>query len=121
MSGSGSAASAIRRGNVSNSVSSIFPAFFPNEGNEANAGQVLLLDRAIVSLRHFDEFLNPSRTAKRHDDFSAWRELIEQRLGHVTPAGRGQDRVIGRTLRPALGPVALDNVDIVESEAPHAV
>src|SRR5262245_29736106 len=86
ISGSCSAASAINFGNDSSAVSSIFPAFFPNQGNEPDAAKVLVLQRSARSLRHFDQLLSPSWATERHDDAPVVSELLDESLGNVGPA-----------------------------------
>src|SRR3954452_6689222 len=121
MSGSGSAASAIRRGRTARSVSSIFPSLLPNQRHEAHAAQILLDELAIGTLGHLDQLLHPARLADRHDDAPAVGELLDPRLGHVAAAGGGDDRIERSLVETALRPVALDNLEVVVAEAVNAL
>src|SRR5690348_13125809 len=87
MSGSGSAARAIRSGSASSSVSIIAPAFLSDQGNEADAAKALFRGRAVGSLRHFDQFLSAVRVADRHHEPSAGCKLVDERRRDMATAG----------------------------------
>src|SRR5262249_5796643 len=95
------------------SSSSIFPALFPNQGNEPDSAEVLALDRAVSSLRHFDQLLHPAGIAHRHDDASGVGKLLDHRLRNVASARGSENGVERRMFGTTLGPVALDDCDIV--------
>lgn len=88
------------------------PAFLADKRNEANGAQVGLLHASVGSFHDLDEPLHAARTADRHDDRAAGRELIDKGHWHMTSARRGKDRVIGRPFGPAPRAVALDDLDI---------
>src|SRR4051794_25297197 len=108
MSGSGSAASAIKRGSGSTSVSSIAPSFLADQWNEAHRTKVRLLQRSVLCLGDPYQLLDPPRVADGHHNGSPRRELVDQRLGHVAPARRSEDRVVRRIFGPAASPVTFD-------------
>src|SRR6185503_19822259 len=116
MSGSGSAASAISRAGLSNSVSSIFPTLFPDQGNEADAAEVRLLKRPVRALRRIDEILDPAGASNRHDDASLRLQLLDERGRDMASARSGKDRVERRFFGPAPGAVAVDDSDIAVAE-----
>src|SRR5690349_3048207 len=117
MSGSGSAAFAIRSGRTSSSVSSIAPSFLADEGNEANRAEGLLFEASVVAPGHLDQFLHPAQLTDRHDDAPVGGELFHERRRDVAAAGSGNDRIEWRSVRPAFRSVALDDLDIVVAEA----
>src|SRR5689334_17375628 len=98
---------------TSSSVSSIVPSFLADQGDEANAAQLFLLEASVLLLGYFYQLLDPTRLAQRHHDAPAGGKLLHQRTRNVTSAGRGEDRVEGRAVGPAFRSVALDDRDIV--------
>src|SRR5438477_3105626 len=100
----------------SDAVSIILPSLLADQRHEAHAAKTLLDQLPLCALRDLDQLLHPAWVAQRHDDAAARRELVDQRPGHVAAARSGDDRVIGSALRPALGAVALDDLDIAVAE-----
>src|SRR5437868_4684591 len=118
-SGSGSAASAISRGRLSSSVSSIAPPFLADQRHEPDLAEAFLLQDSVLLLGHFDQFLHRTGIADRHDEPSAGRKLLDQRTWDMAPAGGGEDRVERRLIAATGGPVAFDNLDVAVTEPPQ--
>src|SRR6476646_303253 len=121
MSGSGSAARAISRGNASNSISSIRPAFLADQRYEPHPAEIFLLQDSAVLLGDLDQLLNPAGIADRHHQPPAGRKLGDQGLGNVAAARRGEDRVIGGFVGPAAGAVTLDDLDMAVAKPPQSL
>src|SRR5205085_6312471 len=121
ISGSGSAACAISRGSASRSASSIAPAFLADQRDEANTAEILPQSLAAWPFRDLDQLLHRAGIAERHHQAAALGELLEQSFWNMASARSGEDRIIRRIGGPAPGTVALDDLDIVVTEGPHAV
>ena len=77
--------------------------------------------RPVGPLGHLNELLDPAGIADRHDQPSAWRELLDERLRDVASARRGEDGVEWRFVRAAARAVALDDRGHCRSRAAAAV
>src|SRR3954462_5831038 len=93
-----SAASAIRRGNTSSSVSSILPPFLADQRHEPHPAEILLPEESVVLLGDLDQLLHPAGVTDRHHQPPAGSELRDQGGRNMAAARRRQDRVIGRLL-----------------------
>ena len=96
------------------------PALLPDEGHEADLTERLAVEAPVVSPGDPHEHLGSLVRSHRHDQAAARRELAEQRLGDLGPAGRNGDGVVGGMLGPAEGPVAAEDVRVVVPEPRQA-
>src|SRR6185369_16828988 len=100
---------------------SAVPALLADQRHEAHSAQILLLEDSVLLLGHLDKLLDQAGIADGHDDPPVRRELFDQGTRHVAAARRRKDRVVRGLVAPALGPVALDDLDIAVTEAPQAL
>ena len=66
--------------------------------------------------RDADQFLHPRIAPNRNDQPAADLELLLQRFRNFRAAGGDDDAVIGRMFRPALGPIAVEDMHVVIAE-----
>src|SRR6185369_2896488 len=89
------------------------PPLFADQGDETDCSEVLVSERAVGALRDPDEPLHRTGPTQRHHQHPACLQLAEQRLWHMAAARRSENCIVRRPRRPALRPVALDDLDIV--------
>ena len=93
-----------------------FPSFMPDERHKSNVGQVFAPEFMLGNTRDADQFLNLWIASNRNDQSAADLELLLQGFGNFGAAGGDDDAVIGRMIRPALCPIAVQDMHVVVAE-----
>src|SRR6185436_15776132 len=96
------------------------PAFDPEQRDEADLAEVLLVVALDIAPRDASEALVVD-VAVRQDEPATDRELIEQRARRAWRAGGHGDRLVRRAERPAERTVAVVHVDVVVAQPGEAL
>ena len=92
------------------------PALLADQRDEANVGDILAEIFIFRNPDDPDQFLGALIGADRDHQPPADLQLLLERLRNLRSAGGDDDGIVGRMLRPALGAIAVQDVDIVVAE-----
>ena len=97
------------------------PAMGADEGDKHHSPEILLLKFGLACAHELDQRLMPLRRAHRHDEATAGRKLMPQRIGDAGAAGGDENGVERLRVGPALGTVPDTDLDIVIAEPLEAL
>ena len=92
------------------------PPFVANQGHETDIGDVFAEIFPGRDAGDPYQLLRALIGADRDHQPAADLELLLEQLGHLRPAGGDDDGIVRRMFRPALGAVAMQDVDVVVTE-----
>ncbi len=95
------------------------PALGADERHELHAPERLAIEVALARAHDAQQLLRARLATDRDHQPTAIGKLLEQALGHLRPARRDDDRVVGSVLGQAERAVATDDVDVRESQRLH--
>src|SRR3546814_2018814 len=86
---------------------------------EGDVAEILALVVFPAGPPYDPEPLPVARAADGNDETTTDRKLAAQRRRNLRAAGGHDDRVEGRMLRPAARTIAVQDMDVVETQAPE--